>query len=139
VTSHESPPTICAQSTITVPASIAGKARQKHAWKSPKWRKSYARRTAVERSFAYTKSKATVDLTRGNVRLMGTTKNLFMHAISWAVVNNAPAHTPGAEIPRPAARLVTIMCASGHKVDTDARPHVPTLTLVTERRFGSRR
>jgi hypothetical protein len=81
------PPRICAQATITVPPTIADKARQKHPWKSKAWRKSYRRRTAVERSWGYTKSKATVDLTRGNVRLMGCTKNALMHAIAWAVVN----------------------------------------------------
>jgi len=78
--SHERPtvlappehrPTCCAQKTLTVPASVNAKTAQKHDYPSAAWRASYARRTAVERSYSTIKDPASNDVSRGWCRLMG--------------------------------------------------------------------
>jgi hypothetical protein len=48
----EHPPTCCAQQTITVPPSVNAKTAQKHDYPSQTHRRSYARRSAAERSFS---------------------------------------------------------------------------------------
>lgn len=85
--SANGPPKCCTQSTITVSPELAGKIRQKHPYFSKEWHASYGRRTGVERSFALVKNPAVVDLRRGGVRVMGTTKTLLLHAIAYAAVN----------------------------------------------------
>jgi hypothetical protein len=65
------PQACCTQLTITVPADVNAKTRQKHDYPSPAWRRSYARRTAAERGFATAKDPASNDITRGWCRLMG--------------------------------------------------------------------
>lgn len=78
--SHERPtvlappehqPTCCRQKTLTVPVSVNAKTAQKHDYPSAAWRTSYARRTAVERSFSTIKDPASNDISRGWCRLMG--------------------------------------------------------------------
>jgi len=69
----EHPPACCRQQTVTVPAEVNAKTRQKHDYPSPAHRKSYARRTAVERSNSTAKDRATTDVSRGWCRLMGLT------------------------------------------------------------------
>ncbi len=66
-------PTCCSQRTITVPAEVAAKTAQKHDYPSASHRRSYARRTAAERSFATAKDPAGNDLRRGWCRLLGLT------------------------------------------------------------------
>ncbi len=67
----EHPPSCCTQVTITVPPSVNAKTAQRHDYLSGAWRRSFARRTAVERSNARVKDPATVDIARGWCRLMG--------------------------------------------------------------------
>jgi hypothetical protein len=69
----EHPPACCAQQTITVPPDIAAKTRQKHDYPSPEHRRSYARRTGSERTFATLKDPATSSIARGWCRLTGLT------------------------------------------------------------------
>ena len=64
-------PTCCMQKTLTVPASVNAKTSQKHDYPSAAWRASYARRTAVERSYSTIKDPASNDISRGWCRLMG--------------------------------------------------------------------
>ena len=58
----EHPQACCTQQTITVPADVNAKTRQKHDYPPAAWRRSYARRTGAERGFA---------TARGWCRLMG--------------------------------------------------------------------
>jgi hypothetical protein len=67
------PPACCTQQTITVPPQIAAKTRQKHDYPSQQHRRSYARRTAAERTFSTIKDPATTTITRGWCRLTGVT------------------------------------------------------------------
>ena len=71
--SHERPtvlcppehlPTCCGQKTLTVPPSVNAKTAQKYDYPSAAWRASYARRTAVERSFSTIKDPASNDISR---------------------------------------------------------------------------
>ena len=71
LTPPEHPPACCTQQTITVPPQIAAKTRQKHDYPSAAHRRSYARRTGAERTFATTKDPASNNITRGWCRLMG--------------------------------------------------------------------
>jgi hypothetical protein len=64
-------PACCTQHTITVPPQVAAKTRQEHDYPSPAWRRSYARRTGSERTFATIKDPATTSVARGWCRLMG--------------------------------------------------------------------
>ncbi|MGH2949471.1 MAG: hypothetical protein ACRDPC_24990 [Solirubrobacteraceae bacterium] len=67
------PPTCCQQQTITVPASVNAKTAQKHDYPSHAHRRSYARRSGAERTYATVKDPATNDLSRGWCRLTGLT------------------------------------------------------------------
>jgi hypothetical protein len=67
------PPACCQQLTITIPPQVAAKTRQKHDYPSPAHRRSYARRTSSERTFATLKDPATTSVARGWCRLMGLT------------------------------------------------------------------
>ena len=67
----EHPPACCTQRIITVPPQVNEKTRQKHDYPGPAWRRSYARRTAAERSNATIKDPASNDISRGWCRLMG--------------------------------------------------------------------
>jgi hypothetical protein len=71
VTPPEHPPACCEKQTVTVPPTVAAKTAQKHPYPSAAWRRSYARRTAVERSNSTIKDPATTDVARGWCRVMG--------------------------------------------------------------------
>ena len=71
LTPPEHPQACCTQQTITVPAEVNAKTRQKHDYPSAAWRRSYARRTGAERGFATAKDPATNNTSRGWCRLMG--------------------------------------------------------------------
>jgi hypothetical protein len=73
LTPPEHPPACCAQQTITVPPQVAAKTRQKHDYPSAEHRRSYARRTGAERTFATLKDPATTTIARGWCRLTGVT------------------------------------------------------------------
>ena len=81
------PQACCTQQTITVPADVNAKTRQKHDYPSAAWRRSYARRTGAERGFATAKDPATNDITRGWCRLMGLTP-LMLFTTTLLVVRN---------------------------------------------------
>ena len=51
--SESTPPTCCAQRTITVPEKVLAKTAQKHDYPSAAHRRSYNRRTGSERTFAW--------------------------------------------------------------------------------------
>jgi hypothetical protein len=76
------PPACCTQQTITVPPQVAAKTAQKHDYPSAAHRRSYARRTAAERTFSTAKDPASNDISRGWCRLMGLTPiTLFTAAL----------------------------------------------------------
>ena len=73
LTPPEHPPACCAQQTITVPADVNAKTRQKHDYPSAAHRRSYARRTGAERTFSTAKDPASNNIARGWTRLTGLT------------------------------------------------------------------
>jgi hypothetical protein len=73
LTPPEHPPACCDRQTITVPAEVAAKTRQKHDYPSQQHRRSYARRTGAERTFSTAKDPASNNIARGWIRLMGLT------------------------------------------------------------------
>jgi hypothetical protein len=73
LTPSRHPPACCTQQTLTVPPETCAKTAQKHDYPSRAHRRSYARRTAAERTFATTKDPASNDISRGWRRLMGLT------------------------------------------------------------------
>ena len=73
LTPPEHPPDCCARQTLTVPPDVAAKTRQKHDYPSKEHRRSYARRTGAERTFATAKDPASNNIARGWCRLMGLT------------------------------------------------------------------
>src|SRR5690348_4473364 len=60
---------------------------QKHDYPSAAWRRSYARRTGAERTFATAKDPATYNIARGWTRLMGLTPLMLWLACLLAVRN----------------------------------------------------
>ncbi|MHB8492667.1 MAG: hypothetical protein ACYDA6_10715 [Solirubrobacteraceae bacterium] len=83
----EQPPVCCSQQTITVPAAVNAKSAQKHDYPSAEHRRSYARRSAAERSFARVFDPAATDIRRGWCRLMGLTPNALLLACAFVVTN----------------------------------------------------
>ena len=71
LTPPEHPRACCTQQTITVPAEVNAKTRQKHDYPSKAHRQSYARRTGAERGSATAKDPASNDISRGWCRLTG--------------------------------------------------------------------
>jgi len=71
LTPPEHPPACCTQQTVTVPPQTCAKTAQKHDYPSAAHRKSYARRTGAERTFATAKDPASNNIARGWTRLMG--------------------------------------------------------------------
>jgi hypothetical protein len=80
-------PKCCTQATLSVPVTVAAKTAQKHDYPSQAHRFSYARRTAVERTFSTTKDRASTDLTRGWCRVMGVTAISLFAATSYVARN----------------------------------------------------
>ena len=87
LTPPASPPACCAQQTITVPPAVAAKTRQKHDYPSPEHRRSYARRTSAERTFATIKDPAAASIARGWCPLTGLTPLALWLACLLAVRN----------------------------------------------------
>lgn len=71
LTPPEHPPPCCTQQTITVGPDVAAKTAQRHDYPGAAWRRSYARRTAAERTNSTIKDPASTDTRRGWCRLMG--------------------------------------------------------------------
>ena len=87
------PPACCTQQTITVPPQVAAKTRQKHDYPSAAHRRSYARRTSAERTFATIKDPATTSIARGWCRLTGLTPLTLWTACLLTVRNQRILHT----------------------------------------------
>ena len=83
----EHPPACCNQVTITVPPTVNAKTAQRHDYPSKAHRRSYARRTAAERSNSTIKDPATNDIARGWCRTMGLVPMTFMLACLMVVRN----------------------------------------------------
>ncbi len=90
------PPVCCTQQTITVPASVAAKTQQKHDYPSPEHRRSYARRSAAERTFARVFDPATINIARGWCRLMGLTPSALFLACAFVTSNTHVADASAA-------------------------------------------
>ena len=87
LTPPEHPQACCTQQTLTVPAGVNAKTRQKHDYPSTAWRRSYARRTGAERGFATAKDPAANDITRGWCRLMSLAP-LMLFTTTLLIVRN---------------------------------------------------
>jgi len=83
----EHPQACCTQQTITVPAGVGAKTRQKHDYPSAAWRRSYSRRTGAERGFATAKDPASNDISRGWCRLTGLAP-LMLFTVTLLAVRN---------------------------------------------------
>ena len=81
------PPPCCSQRTLTVPPSVNAKTAQKHDYPSPAHRRSYARRSAAERTNATIKDPASTDIARGWCRVMGLTPMTLLLACALVVRN----------------------------------------------------
>jgi hypothetical protein len=87
----EHPPICCTQVTITVPPSVNQKTTQRHDYAGATWRRSYARRSAAERSNSRIKDPATVDVARGWCQTMGLVPMTLFLACALVVRNLAVA------------------------------------------------
>jgi hypothetical protein len=85
----EHPPLCCVQQSVTVPPTVNTKTRQKHDYPGKAWRRSYARRSAVERSNSRIKDPATIDVAKGWCRLMGLVGPSVFLAVALAIRNLA--------------------------------------------------
>ena len=81
------PPPCCSQRTLTVPPSVNAKTAQKHDYPSPAHRRSYARRSAAERTNATIKDPASTDIARGWCRVMGLTPMTLLLTCALVVRN----------------------------------------------------
>jgi hypothetical protein len=81
-------PDCCAQQTITVPPEVHAKTAQKHDYPSAAHRRSYARRSAAERTFSTVKDPASNDISRGWCRLMGLTPIALFTAAPFIIRND---------------------------------------------------
>ena len=80
------------QRTITVPVEVSAKPRQKHDYPSAAHRRSYARRSAVERANSTVKDPATTDVALGWCWLMGLAPIGLILAYAFIA---SPAGRPG--------------------------------------------
>ena len=81
------PPPCCRQRTLTVSPSVNAKTAQKHDYPSAAHRRSYARRSAAERTNATIKDPASTDIARGWCRVMGLTPMTLLLACALVVRN----------------------------------------------------
>jgi hypothetical protein len=87
LTPPEQPPDCCAQQTITVPPAVHARTAQKHDYPSAAHRRSYARRTAAERTFSTAKDPASNNIARGWCRLMGLAP-ITLFAAALTIIRN---------------------------------------------------
>jgi hypothetical protein len=104
----QDPQACCTQQTITVPAEVGAKTRQKHDYPSAAWRRSYARRSGAERGFATAKDPASSNISRGWCRLMGLTP-LMLFTTVLITVRNLRQHRRLAR--EPPAVQIRMICA----------------------------
>lgn len=84
----EHPPTCCTQRSLTVPPQVNAKTAQRHDYPSAAHRRSYARRSAVERSNSRLKDPAGINIdVRGWCKLMGVSPLGLFLACACVVVN----------------------------------------------------
>jgi hypothetical protein len=114
-------PTCCSQQSMTVPVAVAAKTAQKHDYPSKAHRISYARRTAVERTFSSTKDRASNDMTKGWWAVR------FLIRTSLTCINNQKRWTTEA-VPREARSISgsTVGFRHGSFPKSDPRPSVST-------------
>jgi hypothetical protein len=77
----------CTQKTITVSPDVNAKTAQKYSYPSVAHRKSFSRRTSVERSFSTLKDPASTDIQRGWCRVMGLASVTILLACAVVVRN----------------------------------------------------
>ena len=87
LTPPEHPPACCTQQTLTIPPETHAKTAQKHDYPSAAHRRSYARRSAAERTFSTAKDPASNDISRGWCRLMGLAPITLFAACLFTVRN----------------------------------------------------
>jgi hypothetical protein len=87
LTPPQHPPACCTQRSLTVPPAVNAKTAQKHDYPGAVWRRSYARRSAAERTFSTLKDPASTDTTRGWCRLTGLTAITLMLTCAVVVRN----------------------------------------------------
>jgi hypothetical protein len=87
----EHPPACCTQQTITVAPTVNAKTAQKHDYPSAAHRRSYARRTAAERTNATVKDPASNNIGRGWCRVMGLVPITLFLACVFVVRNQRVA------------------------------------------------
>jgi hypothetical protein len=92
LTPPEHPQQCCTQQTLTIPPDVLAKTAQKHDHPSAAHRRSYARRTGAERSFATAKDPATNDISRGWCRLMGLAPLMLFTTVLLTVRNQRILH-----------------------------------------------
>ncbi len=107
LTPPESSPRCCTQQTLTVPPEVNAKTTQKHDYPSATHRRSYARRTAAERTFSTIKDPASTDTTRGWCRLMGLSAITMFLACAMVVRNQRVLHAFEERQTEDARRLAT--------------------------------
>jgi hypothetical protein len=89
--SPEHPPVCCTQVTITVPPQVNAKTAQRHDYPGKAWRRSFARRSAAERSNARIKDPATSDVAGGWCLVTGLAPLSLFIACALVVRNLAVA------------------------------------------------
>ena len=119
------PPACCAQQTITVPPQIAAKTRQKHDYPSAAHRRSYARCTGAERTFATAKDPASNNIARGWRRLMGLTPVMLWLACLLAVRNQRILTAWNARQNDNARRAAAGLPAENHETPAPPDPRHP--------------
>jgi hypothetical protein len=88
LTPPEEHPRCCTSQTVTVPPETTAKTAQKHDYPSKAHRTSYARRTAVERTFSTVKNPATNDISKGWCRMSGLAAMTLFMATLFVVRND---------------------------------------------------
>lgn len=82
-------PGCCTMKSLTVPPAVNAKTAQRHDYPSKAWRASYARSSAAERSSAWVKDPATIDINKGWRRQMGLVPMTVLLACALVVRNLA--------------------------------------------------
>ena len=129
IAAPEHPPTCCTQVTISVPPQVIAKTAQHHDYPSRAWRRSYARRSAAERSNARIKDPATIDVARGWCRVMGLTPMSLFLACALVCRNLAVADAFGER--RRVERRVPLVADGFRARRAKAAPARPGSTAVT--------
>jgi hypothetical protein len=93
----ETAPSCCTQRTVKLPGTVTPKVRQKLYWGSPRWIRSFARRTHIEGVFGNLKNRNTENVTRGWIQVTGHAKTSLMVAVAATAYNLRVARKWNAE------------------------------------------